>query len=188
MKIILGSSSKGRQFVFTRAGYTFDTMAADIDEKAIRYRDLEKLPLLIARAKNEALLPLVKEPAILITVDSVAVFKEQLREKPESEEQAWEYLRSYAEAPVALNTGVVVTNTKTNATAEGTDVSRVHFKQIPDDVIEKLIAEGEIMNAAGAFKVEHPMLEPYVDHIEGTVESVMGLPIELTKKLMAAVE
>ena len=36
MKIILGSGSKWRKIILEKAGYDFEVMTADIDEKAIR--------------------------------------------------------------------------------------------------------------------------------------------------------
>ncbi len=184
MKIILGSQSKQRKRIFEQAGYDFDVMIADIDEKAIRSENYEELPMLIARAKAQKLLPMIHEDAILITSDQVVVCNGELREKPESEEQARDYLRSYGTHPAQANTAVVVINTKTGEGAEGTDISQVYFKEIPEEVINKVILEGDVMNMAGAFSTENPHVAPYVDHIDGDHTGVEGLPIKLTESLM----
>ena len=75
MKIILGSQSAGRKKVLEGMGYEFETMSADIDERAIRLEDPVKLTLALAVAKSEALLPKIKndEGVILITSDQVVV-------------------------------------------------------------------------------------------------------------------
>src|SRR5688500_1249444 len=103
MKLILGSKSHGRKTVLERVGYEFEVMAADIDEKLIRSDDLELLPMLLARAKAEALLKKINEPVILVTADQVVIYKGELREKPESEEQAREYLASYGDSLIQTN-------------------------------------------------------------------------------------
>ncbi len=188
MKIILGSQSIGRKEVLEKAGYTFEIRVADIDEKAIRSDNHEELPLLIARAKADKLLTIIHEPAILITSEQVVVYNKELREKPESEHQAGEYLRSYGIDPVQTNTAVVVVNTATGKRVEGVDIARVYFKPIPQAVIDELIKERKVMHAAGGFIIEHPLLKPYVERIEGDPDSVTGLPLKLVEELMEKVK
>jgi len=187
MKIILGSKSPWRKKVLEDAGYSFEVMNADIDEKAIRSDDYTKLPILVARAKAAALLGKIHEPSLLITSDQVCVCNNELREKPESKEQAREYLRSYATYPAQTNTSVVVTNTATMKRAEGVDIAKTYFKPIPEDVIEKIIEEGSIMHTAGGFMTESPLFEPYIDHIQGSGDSVIGLPLHLVEELIKSV-
>lgn len=188
MKIILGSKSFGRQKVLKDAGFEFEVMIADIDEKAIRSDDYQLLPLLIARAKTEKLLTKISDDAILITSDQVVVCNGELREKPESKEIAWHYLESYSIFPAQTNTAVVVTNTKTGKKREEVDIARVYFKKIPPSIIDLLIQEGKILNTAGGFLVEHPLLQPYIEKIEGDIKSITGLPLKLTQKLIQEVE
>lgn len=188
MKIILGSQSTGRKQVLTNAGYTFDIMTADIDEKSIRSDNYKELPLLLAQAKAAKLLPQITEDAILITSDQVVVCNNELREKPESEEEAYRYLRDYsAGSPAQTHTAVVVTNTKTGKQAEGVHTVQIYFHQIPENIIASLIKEGTIMKTAGGFMVEHPLLKPYVKQIDGPRDSVTGLPLKLTEELIKKV-
>jgi len=187
MKLILGSGSITRKKILEEANYTFEVMSADIDEKTIRSTDFSKLPLLIAQAKAKALLTEIREEAILITADQVIVCNRELREKPESKEQAEEYLRSYAHYPAQTITGIVVTNTKTGKQASDTHIAKIHFKKIPDSVIATVLKDGRFMNVAGGFKVEDPLLEEYIDHIEGSIDSIRGLPLGLVEKLITEV-
>lgn len=75
MEIILGSQSKGRRGVLERAGYTFDVMSADIDERAIRRDDPKELTRALARAKADALLPKIVGQALLVTSDQMEAVK-----------------------------------------------------------------------------------------------------------------
>lgn len=171
-----------------RAGYLFEVMAADIDEKAIRSDDFEELPLLLARAKAEVLLKKIEEPAILITSDQVVVYNGELREKPSDEFMAREYLASYGDSSVRTNTAVVVVNTETGKRAEGLDVANVSLKSIPNNIIEELIHEGKVLHAAGGIIIEHPSMKPFIEILEGSTDSVTGLPLELTEKLIEEVQ
>ncbi len=187
MKIILGSQSKWRKGILEGMGYKFDVMSPDIDEKAIRDDDPNELTLKLARAKAEALLPRIKDEVILITSDQVVVCNGEVREKPESEEQAREYLKSYAKYPIETVTAVFAINTKTGKRAEGVDVVSLHFAPIPEDVIEKLISSGDIFTCAGGFSLEIAVLENLLGQIDGERESVIGMPKTLTERLIKEV-
>jgi len=142
----------------------------------------------LAKAKAEALRPKIKEPALLITADQVVLWNGEILEKPESKNQARRFLQGYAQHPAQPINAVVVTNTKTGAQKGENDENTVHFRSFPNDVIERLIAEGNIFSQAGAFSLEDPLIAPYVERIEGTLDSVEGLPKEITERLMKAVQ
>lgn len=185
MKIILGSKSHWRKRMLEEMGFEVQPMASDIDEKKIRHENPEHLALRLANAKADALLPQIHETALLVTLDSLAVWKGEIREKPESEHEARQFLKDYSEYPVLSVTGVVVVNTETGARKEGIDLARTFFKPLSDEAVDALIADGCVFGCAGGFCVQHPLFEPWVDHIEGEKESVAGLPVTLTKRLIA---
>ncbi len=173
--------------VLENAGFSFEVLVSDIDEKAIRSNNFEELPLLIARAKTEALLKQIHEPALLITADLVVVCHGELREKPKDKEQAKAYLESYSLHPAQTHAAVVVTNIATGKSSEGVDTATTFFKLIPQSVIDQLIEQGDVLRAAGGFIVDDPLIAPYVERIEGEMESVIGLPLALTKRLIKEV-
>jgi len=186
MNLILGSQSPSRRLALESTGRDFEVMPANIDEKAIRSDDFRELPLLIARAKASALITRLSTEAILITADQVVEYAGELREEPESSEQARSFLTSYNYdiEPAQTNSAVVVTNTKTGEQAEGIDIAKTYFRPIPLFVVEELVKDQSILESAGAFIIEHPLMKHYIDHIEGTADSVMGLPLELTFDLI----
>ena len=52
-------------------------------------------------------------------------------------------------------------------------------------MIEDFIKNGEPLTRAGGFGVQHPIMEPYVEKIEGDKGSITGMPLQLLKKLLA---
>lgn len=170
--------------MLTEMGYEFEVMSAGIDEKAIRLSDPKQLTLALAHAKADALVQKIQEPALLITSDQVVVWNGQIREKPESPEEARQFLRGYAVHPAQTVTAVVVTNTQTKQQAEGVDVATVWMKPIPESLIEQFISEGTIFSYAGGFGIQDAGRCGLVDKIEGTVDSIIGLPKELTTRLI----
>ena len=188
MKIILGSASPRRKKLLADWGYEFEVLIPQIDEKSIRHSDLNTLPEKISRAKADALKDQIQEPAILITCDTIVVHQGELYEKPKDEVEARTMLKSYGSAPAEVISGVTVLNTATGKTAQGTDIAKVYFRAIPDRLIEEMIDHGKIFDFSGAFHPDDPPIKPYIVHIEGEMESVMGLPKALTEKLISQVK
>jgi septum formation protein len=186
LPLILGSSSPFRALELKNAGYVFLTMSADIDEKKVRHDDLRKLPLFIAEAKAKALLPNVTEPSILLTADVVVVANGELREKPSDEREARKWFHSYGSGvPAVIYTGLVVTNTKTGKQAEGIDECVVHWNNIPEDAVEKIIADGTIFQTAGGFTNEIAL--EFGRQPLPTGDRRRGIPIYLFEELVQKV-
>lgn len=169
-----------------RMGYQFDIMPSDIDEKSIRHDDPKILTMTLAHAKADALLPRIMEPSILITSDQVVLWNGTVREKPLNAGEARAFLKSYAQFPAETVTAVVTVNTSTRKRFEGLDTAKVWFRDIPNNIIDQVIADGFVFRQAGGFSIEHPFLKSYIERIEGEIESVIGLPKDLTERLIAA--
>ncbi|MBI5733438.1 MAG: Maf-like protein [Candidatus Kerfeldbacteria bacterium] len=187
MKIILGSASTTRKQIMDELGYEYEVMSPDVDEKAIPGEDPKKLTMTLARVKAAALLPQIKEPAVLITADQVVIYDGEIRGKPVGQDEARRFLKSYSNNHTGHINSIVVTNTQTGKTAEDSDYSEVYFTTIPDDIIENFVKNPKIYERAGGFSVRDPLMQKYILNIKGSRESVMGLPVELLKSLISQV-
>ncbi|KAM5564900.1 7-methyl-GTP pyrophosphatase [Rosa sericea] len=191
-KIILGSSSNARRKILAEMGYEFTLMTADIDEKSIRKEKPEELVMVLAQAKAEAIRPKLPvgdyvkdaEPTLLITSDQVVVYEGVVREKPSSKEEARQFLKDYSGGHAATVGSVLVTNLKTGFSKGEWDRVEIYFHEIPDEAIEKLIEEGTVLKVAGGLIIEHPLILPFVKEVVGTTDSVMGLPKDITERLL----
>ncbi|MCC7522394.1 Maf family protein [Candidatus Uhrbacteria bacterium] len=188
MEIILGSSSPFRQRLLSEAGIKHTAMFPDIDEKRIgRGEDNpDKLTVLLAHAKTDALLKLDLPPCYLITSDQVVVSRGKIREKPASAKEARKRLEEYPLHPPTTVTAVLVTNTRTKSQIVEIDRAEVRFRPIAKKAVERAIARGTIMQCCGAFDLEDPDLKPYVAEIKGDRTSVIGLPIPIVKSMLRA--
>jgi septum formation protein len=176
MRIILGSASASRQQILKDMGFEFEVLTADIDEKAIRDSDPLQLTLKIAHAKADALMEKAGPDALLITSDQVGAIGDDILEKPVSNEEAKQlYLKYQAQPRLAIN-GVVVTNTTTGERQEFTETATVYFKPMTEANIDKVFQSMDPTKYAGGYSVEHPAMKPYIDRIEGNINTVMGLP------------
>jgi len=187
LPLVLGSSSQFRKQVLHSFGLNFAVLNPAIDESLIRDVDPEFLALAIAKAKAEALIPRVSSPSIIITADQVVLVNKEIREKPKTPDEARRFLISYRTSPAETISAVSVYNTQTGKSAAGIDRAQVHLHNLSDEIIEAIISEGTIFYCAGGFAVEHPLMEPLVERINGERESVMGMPIALTARLLWAV-
>ncbi len=186
MNIILGSQSSGRKEVMERMGIPFSVMSADIDEKSIRRDTPEDLTRAIARAKADALVTQMRgrEPAILITADTVVVCNGRVREKAADKEQAAAFLREYGMHALQTVSAVVVTYIATREKKEAVDTATVWFRPIPENMIARMVARDDICNFAGAFAYQDPLQRSFIDRIEGEEESILGLPKALTLQML----
>lgn len=165
-------------------GYRFEVMTASIDEKTIRFDDPKELTLAVARAKAEALKPQIFESAILITSDQIVVWDGKIREKPRDEKEVKEFLQGYNLYPAETVTAVVVTNLATGKRVEAVDIAKVYFNPFSENEIDDLIAEGQVFHLAGGFTIDGEKWARHIKKIEGTRDSVIGLPKDITKRLI----
>ena len=194
-KILLGSGSRSRKLILEEMGVSFQVVKADIDERAIGDRshaDLAgDLVSTLAKEKARAILDKLPEDCkglILLTADQVVCHKGEILEKPSTPEEATNNIRSFGFAPCSTVGSILLTNTATGKQVEEIDVSNIYFSQIPEEIIQQLVEEGEVMNCAGGLMIEHPLIQPYLSRIEGTQDSVMGLSKALVAELFEKLE
>ena len=188
--MILGSSSKWRRKVFTNAGCRItDAMDPNIDEKAIRDSDCEKLVLKISNAKADAIMSRLSTKTnpemFLICTDQVALCDGVIREKPESESEARSFIKSYSEdgKPVVTCSGVVVVHVQSGKRTEGTFYNTIRFNPIPIEVVDQIVHGEVVYTCCGGFSVDDPVMGAWVNSIEGGVDGVMGMPLGLLENL-----
>ena len=113
----------------------------DIDEKKIRSFDPYKLPKMITKQKTlEVTRKLIDEDLhnnvhILITSDQIAIFNNEIREKPIDKDQAFNFLKSYSNNEVTTVSSIFVTNLNTGKQMDKTIVDKVKWKEISEEKI-----------------------------------------------------
>jgi septum formation protein len=76
-------------------------------------------------------------------------------------------------------TALVVTKVGVNrARVSCVDVAEQHFTDVPDAVIDALVAKGDVLHSAGGVTVEDPLLAPFIGKRIGTLDSsTLGLVV-----------
>lgn len=96
------------------------------------------------------------------------------------------FIHSYSKSPAQTIGSVLCTNMTTGSRHETVEVCTIHMSDMPDDVIDKLVEEGDVMWCAGGLMVEHALVVPYIKQIDGSQESVMGLGKEAVMSVLVA--
>ena len=190
--LILGSSSSSRAQILVDLGWDFKVVTPDIDETLINCDDPFRLPILIAKEKAKAILlkiPDLENPTVIITCDQIVFYRHEIRNKPLNRIQAKQYLLSYQPNEIVQTiTAVVATHYPSGKQSSDIDISTIYWTGIPEDIIDNvLLNKEEIYNSCGGFLIEDQDFLNHVDHIDGEIDSIRGLPIKLTKKVVRAV-
>uniref|UniRef100_A0A1J3CVW0 Maf-like protein n=1 Tax=Noccaea caerulescens TaxID=107243 RepID=A0A1J3CVW0_NOCCA len=186
---------KPEDLVLALAEAKADAIVSKLQTRESKDDEQQQPTVLIASDTGEAIMQRISDDdkiqndksTLLVTCDQVVVYEDAVREKPSSAEEAREYIRGYSKGHTATVSSVVVTNLKTGFRKGGVDRVEIYFNEISEEIIEKLIEEGMVLKVAGALLIEHPLILPCVKEVVGTTDSVMGLPKELTEKLLKQV-
>lgn len=154
--LILASSSPFRKAILNALGVRFDTVSPDIDETARENELPEPLVRRLAYAKANAVMAQTgsEEETIIIASDQVATLRETILGKPHTVENALAQLKSFQGKQVIFLTSLCLLNTRTGATYEKTDITKVHFRMLPDERLLAYINAEMPLNCAGSFKSE----------------------------------
>mmetsp|Transcript_25243 Transcript_25243/g.59527 ORF Transcript_25243/g.59527 Transcript_25243/m.59527 type:complete len:308 (+) Transcript_25243:157-1080(+) len=206
--LLLGSASFTRKLILGEMGVPYSKFVRPIDEKALGDRSENAPPrelvLLLANAKMDRLVQELTENNpddlpendgdkgwVVLTGDQVVTCGGKILEKPESVEEAKEFVEGYAASPPSTVGSVVLYHHPSGIRVDGVDTATIHFNSETlggggsSALIDSLIEQGEpVMSCAGGLMIEHPLTQHHVDRIDGTEDSVMGLSKDLVSRLL----
>lgn len=186
MEFILASASPRRKELLKEIVPDFEIIPAKGEESAVE-KDPKKLVTALSKQKAEevALLPSAKGK-IVLGADTVVAFQGKTLGKPKDEQDAIKMLESLSGKSHFVYTGVcfvyeVKGERRILCKAAKT---RVKFYELTREWIESYVASGSPMDKAGAYGIQDGGL---VKNIRGSFSNVVGLPVELCKKLYAKI-
>jgi septum formation protein len=163
----------------------FEVIPACIDESQHRRRHPTALTMATAMAKGRALAERITDPAIIITADTVVRMADgTIREKPQSEAEVRQWLRSYERSHPCAVTAVYGIRTTDRLDMIATDAATVAFRPFSRERIAAIIADGTAMTCSGAFTMEHPLFADHIEKVWGNPQTIQGLPSALVKSFV----
>lgn len=177
--IILASSSPRRQEILRMLDIPFQVILPNIDETLTSSVDTEDVPELLAREKVSAVihsLPSQQEIQWVLGADTVIVKNGRIFGKPQSADEAAEFLKEFQGSTHTVITAVVLYNGKQKSTTSRVAKTKVTFAPMTDDEIQWYLESGEWHGAAGGYRIQS-LASIFIEKIEGSQSCVTGLPI-----------
>lgn len=183
-KIILRSASPRRKDLLMKAGYSFDILAADVDEDFLEglspYENVKKLGLKKAMYECEKY-----NDSILIGCDTIVVLDNQVFGKPKNEEDAFLMLSKLSGKKHQVMSGVGIVYNK--HIYNFVVVSDVYFKNLSNEDILNYIATKECFGKAGSYAIQGRG-KCLISHYEGSLENIIGLPIKEVEEILGEID
>lgn len=181
MKIILASKSPRRKELLSKICPEFEIRVSDIDETLDGTYTPEESVELLAVMKGAAVSAGALENELVISSDTLVELDGAALGKPEDEEDARRMLRALSGRAHNVHTGVCVHYK--GKIYSGVKTSRVYFRELTKEEISDYVLSGEPMDKAGAYGIQGAAGK-FVHRLEGDMDTVVGLSLELTEKLI----
>ena len=180
MTLILASASPRRRELLSMTGLSFVIDAPDVDETC----SLPPREAVMELSRRKALAAAALHPGcVVLAADTLVSVDDTALGKPRDENDAFRMLSSLSGRWHQVYTGVTVVHADGQAVSavDGTDV---HFEAMTDEDIRRYIATKEPMDKAGAYAVQG-IAGLWIDQLRGSHTNVIGLPMTLTRRLLA---
>ena len=181
IKYVLASKSPRRKELIGEIIKDFEIITREVDESLPSGIHPREGVEILAIKKGEVVARDLSPDAIVISSDTLVEIGGTALGKPRDEEEAKAMLRLLSGNAHNVHTGVAVHfNGKRYS---GVATTAVFFKEMTEEDIEAYVASGDPMDKAGAYGIQSGGGR-FVDHIEGDYDTVVGLSVRLTKKLI----
>lgn len=181
MQIILASASPRRRELLKTITEDFSVIPAVGEEKADPSLPPERYACALAEAKCGEVFKRFPN-SLVIGCDTIVVFGDKILGKPRDREDARATLKTLSDNRHFVITGVCVAcGDKKIVNYEKT---AVYFNCLTDEFIDGYVNSGSPMDKAGSYGIQDGGL---VREIEGDYDNVVGLPVQLLKKMMEEV-
>jgi len=181
-KIILASNSPRRKEILTNVGVEFSVMGSDIEEVVRVGEKPESVVMALAFEKAVDIASRVDDNSIIIAADTI-VYKDSILGKPVDDQDAFKMLKSLSASSHEVYTGFTILRANTNLKITEYVKTKVVFKDLDDDTIDKYIKTKEPIGKAGAYAIQG-YGSTLIDSIEGDYFNVVGLPISRLSEVL----
>ena len=176
-KIILASNSPRRQELLKGLEVAFEIRVNEVDERIPADMRPEFVAAYLSKLKADSYPEPLNDGEILITSDTVVIENGHVLGKPETEQEAFDMLKSLSGATHSVMTAVTFKNKQRQLTVE--DETKVTFRFLEEDEIWHYIKTYKPFDKAGAYGIQEWIGFIGVTKMEGSYFNVMGFPLHL---------
>lgn len=179
-RLILASQSPARKQLVGCMTDEFDAIPARAEEVFDPALPIDAALLEVARHK--ALEIHQQHPARpVIAADTIIVFEGKIMGKPASLEEASRVLHALSGKGHEVKSAMVYIDRK-GRIRQVADTAWVHFRKLSDQDIQEYVNRKTCLLRAGSYGIQEV---DFVDHIEGSFDTVVGLPTEILREWLA---
>lgn len=178
--IVLASKSASRRSMLDSAGVAYETLPADVDERAIEANlnraSGSQIALTLSRVKAEAV-STIRNKDLVLGSDSLVVVGGARFDKPQSRSDAAQHLRAFSGKVMELNSAAAIYRGGQELWSGG-DIAQLSVRELSDEFIDSYLeAEWpEVSYCAGVFRIEAMGVQLF-EQIEGDMFTVLGMPL-----------
>ncbi len=181
MKFILASASPRRKELLSLVIPSFEVLPASAEEKVNISIFPEQTAVSLAESKCDEVFENHGDSTV-IGCDTVVVFEGEILGKPKDENDAYATLKRLSGKTHYVVTGVCVRNK--NKRLSGFEKTEVKFNVLSDDFIKNYVDGGSPLDKAGSYGIQDGGI---VKEYFGSYTNVVGLPVNLVKKMLEEV-
>jgi septum formation protein len=186
MRLVLASASPRRAELLTAAGFTFEVLAVDLDERARPGEAPADYVRRLAAEKSARAFELLEgsareNPAVVLGADTAVVVGGEILGKPVHDGDAERMLRLLSGRAHDVMTGISLRSAA--GEVGGIEKTTVWIARLSPDDIAEYVARGEGRGKAGAYAIQG-FASRFIPRIEGSYSNVVGLPIALVSEAL----
>jgi septum formation protein len=194
MRLVLASASPRRAELLSAAGFVFERLAVEVDERLRQHETPSEYVRRLAMEKSARALELVERstddgPAeaghyVVLGADTAVVVDGRILGKPIDDGDGAAMLRQLSGRSHEVLTGLSLRGTgweRGEVTA-----TTVEFAAITDADIAWYVESGEGRDKAGGYAIQG-LASRFIPRIEGSYSNVVGLPIAAVHALLAEI-
>ena len=155
----------------------FEVRVNSVDETIPKDLQAEYVAAYLSKLKSESFKGQLASNEILITSDTVVIENGHVLGKPNTEEEAFDMLKSLSGCTHTVMTAVTIRDISRQITLE--DETTVTFRFLEEEEIWHYIHQYKPMDKAGAYGIQEWIGYIGVEKIEGSYYNVMGFPLHL---------
>lgn len=182
LQFFLASASPRRRELLKQLPYRFEVYPVNIDESQLADEIPSDYVCRLAEQKATAAFSWLERPGVpVLGADTIVVVDNQVMGKPKDKAQACEMWAALSGCEHTVMTAVAVVDRERRAVC--LNETKVRFRHLSLNDMDAYWASGEPQDKAGAYGIQG-LGSVFVESIQGSYSSVVGLPLFETAQLL----
>ena len=184
-KIILASQSPRRRDLLAQMGLEFEVMPSNFDEQLDDSRSPETVSIELAIGKATTIAEQYPD-CIVIGSDTIVTIGGHQLEKPRDEADSHQMIKLLSGHYHDVTSSLAVICKNDNVLLTGADTTKVFFKPYDEAVVTSYVKSGDGADKAAGYGIQSGG-DVLIDHIEGHLDTVIGMPTHKLAELLAQI-